>query len=179
MSGMTAHLTQNLRRVRDDCEGATAVEFAFVFPLFLLLMMAIFQISMVFVASQNLENATAELGRFVRTGQAQSASVDQLAFRKLICDRLIFFLKCDSGNFHVDVQTLPNFGSISLEWPLDDDGNFRDEGAYSIGSGGEIVIVRTFYQLPVWLPMIGPKLANIGDGKLLITSASAFRNEPF
>lgn len=171
-----------LRRFRSNCEGTTAIEFGFVFPMALLLMMAIFQISMVFVASQNLENATADLGRYVRTGQAQSGGGGGLgrdAFRQMICDKLIFFLECDAGNFQVDVQTFPDFGSISLDPPLDEDGNFIGPPAYDLGSAGEIVLVRTFYKFPVWLPMIGPKLANIGKDKLLLASASAFRNEPF
>jgi Flp pilus assembly protein TadG len=177
---MTRNRSSNpLRHFGSDSSGSTAIEFALTFPLLAALMMAIFQISILFIAQQNLENATAQFGRLVRTGQAQEQKVDKAGFRNQLCAELVFFLKCDRENLYVDVKVLPDFGSVPLDWPIDDEGRFNGTGDYQLGTGEEIVLVRTFYQLPIWLPMIGPNLANLGNGKRLLSSASAFRNEPF
>ena len=90
------------------------------------MIMAIFQIGMVFVAGQVLEDATTEFGRLIRTGQAQGGRVDQASFRAAFCDRIAVFMNCDNNNLLIDIQVLPSFGNVSLDWPTDEDGNFDD-----------------------------------------------------
>ena len=171
--------SQRLRSLTSDSNGSVAVEFALILPLFLLVMMAAIQIAWILFASQHLENATATMGRLIRTGQAQGQNLDQATFRLALCDELAPALQCDPANLLIDVQTLPDFGVTPLEWPVDDDGEFKNAGSYQLGIGGEIVVLRTFYQLPVWLPMVGATFANIGGQKRLLASSAAFRNEPF
>jgi Flp pilus assembly protein TadG len=167
------------RCFQTDRDGSTAVEFALVLPVLVLMLMAVMQISLVFIVGQHLENATATLGRLVRTGQAQGQKLDQTAFQAALCEEMKPLLDCASANFMMDVRTLPNFGPVDLEWPLDDDGNFAGAGTYNPGVAGEIVLVRTFVQYPIWLPIIGATLTNLPNGKRLIVSSAAFRNEPF
>jgi hypothetical protein len=50
---------------------------------------------------------------------------------------------------------------------------------YDPGDAGEIVVVRTFYEWPLHTNLLGLGLANLSNGKRLIASATAFRNEPF
>jgi len=159
--------------------GATAVEFALIAPLFLLLLMAIMQMALVLFAGQHLENATATLGRLVRTGQAQEMSLTPTAFRQMLCEEMEPLLPCGSDKLYIDVQTLPSFGAIPLDVPLDEDGEFAGTGSFQLGGAGQIVIVRAFYRYPVFLPLIGERLANIGNGMRLLSSAAVFRNEPF
>jgi Flp pilus assembly protein TadG len=172
-------LARRLCVFRSSREGSMAVEFALVLPPLLFILTGIIQIMLVFIANQHLENATADLGRLVRTGQAQGQKFDQAKFKDSFCNQMGGFIKCESGNVLIDVQALPNFGPVSMDWPVDDDGNFEGSGTYSPGGGGDIVLVRVFYQYPVWLPMIGQILANLPNGKRMLTSSAAFRNEPF
>lgn len=159
--------------------GSTAVEFALIVPVFLLLIMAVMQMGLVLFAGQHLENATATLGRLVRTGQAQGMNLTQATFREALCDEMEPFLKCESDNLYVDVQTLPDFGAVPLNLPINASGELDGSGAFQPGNAGQIVVVRTFYRYPVWIPMIGKSLSNIGDGMRLLSSAAVFRNEPF
>jgi Flp pilus assembly protein TadG len=170
---------RKLRHLVRQEGGSTAVEFALILPVFLLLMMAIMQIALVLFAGQHLENATATLGRLVRTGQAQGLNLTQATFRTELCKQMEPVLTCGSGKLYVDVQTLPNFGAIPLGLPVNDSGEFEGTGAFQPGIAGQIVVVRTFYRYPVWIPMIGKSLSNIGDGMRLLSSAAVFRNEPF
>jgi Flp pilus assembly protein TadG len=178
MSGAMSK-AERLRRLASDSNGSAAVEFALILPLFLLVTMAAIQIPWILFTSQHLENATATMGRLIRTGQAQGQKLDQVTFRMALCEELAPVLKCDPENLMIDVQTLPDFGVTPLEWPVDDDGRFKNAGVYQLGTGGEIVVLRTFYQLPVWLPMVGSTFANIGSQRRLLASSAAFRNEPF
>jgi Flp pilus assembly protein TadG len=169
-----------LRRFGRNRDGATAVEFALVMPVFLFFLTSIFQIGIVFVAGQVLEDATTEFARRIRTGQTQAGSITQTQFRDALCERIRVFMTCADGNLLVDVQVLPSgFGSVDLGWPIDENGVFQDEGQFNPGGSGDIVLVRAFFQYPVWLPFIGETMANLPNGKRLIAASAAFRNEPF
>jgi hypothetical protein len=41
------------------------------------------------------------------------------------------------------------------------------------------VVVRLFYQYPVYVALMGYNLADISGGYRLISATAAFRNEPF
>jgi Flp pilus assembly protein TadG len=167
------------RRLAKERSGATIIEFALVFPILLFMVMAIIQICWVFMATQHFENATADLGRMVRTGRVQDQGLGQEAFRTILCARLVPLMSCDDGNFRVDVQVIPDFGPVSLEPPIDEDGRFVGSGSFQVGGGGEVVLVRAFYQFPVWLPVIGSMMSNVSNGRRMLVSTAAFRNEPF
>ena len=51
--------------------------------------------------------------------------------------------------------------------------------AFTPGKGGDIVIARGMYVYPVFIPLLGPGLANLGPGKRLLVGVATFRNEPF
>jgi Flp pilus assembly protein TadG len=177
MSGRASAL--RLRRLSADPSGATIVEFALIFPVLLLITMGIIQVGWLFIATQHLENAVADLGRMVRTGQVQDANLGQAEFRALLCGRMKPILSCETSNLLLDVQVVPDFGPVSTTWPVDQDGKFVDNGAYQLGVGGQVVLVRAFYRFEVWLPLVGPLLSNMSNGSRMIVSTAAFRNEPF
>ena len=179
MTTAADHGAGRRRSLTRDEAGSTAIEFALVAPAFLLLLMAIIQMALILVADQRLENATATLGRLVRTGQAQDMSLTASAFRQALCDEMEPVLACEGGNLYVDVQTLPHFGAVPLNLPIDSEGEFEGTGAFQPGIAGQIVVVRAFYRYPVFLPLIGASLSNIGNGMRLLSSAAVFRNEPF
>jgi Flp pilus assembly protein TadG len=162
-----------------DRSGATIVEFALIFPAMLLIAMGIIQVGWMFIATQHLENAVGDLGRMVRTGQVQEANLGQAQFRALLCERMKPVLTCEASKLLLDVQVVPDFGPVSTQWPVDQDGRFLDDGAYQVGGSGQVVLVRAFYRFEVWLPLIGPLLSNMADGGRMIVSTAAFRNEPF
>jgi Flp pilus assembly protein TadG len=160
-------------------DGATAVELAFIMPVFLYLLMAIFQIGFVFTASQILETAAADLARFTRTGQAQAQNLTRQQFQDRFCQAIRVFLPCDGARFVIDLQVLPSFGAVSLSWPVDASGNFTGSGGYSLGGGGDVVVLRVFYQYSVWLPWAGSAISDLPNGQRLLASAAAFQNERF
>jgi Flp pilus assembly protein TadG len=168
-----------LLRLRVDHTGSAVVAFALLLPAFLFLLMAIFQIGFVFIAGQVLENVTSDLGRFIRTGQAQQLAVSQADFRKRFCDEVAVFMTCTSSNPLIDVRVLPSFAPPPPAPPLNEQGEFTTAPSYQLGKAEEIVLVRVFYQYPVWLPLFGATFSDLPNGKRLLAAAAAFSNEPF
>ncbi len=50
---------------------------------------------------------------------------------------------------------------------------------YNTGGPCDVVIVRLFYQWPLFVTGLGFNLSNLSGGKRLLWSSAAFRNEPY
>lgn len=168
-----------LRRLRNDSSGASAIEFALVAGPFLALLAAIIEVSLVFFGGFTLENAVDQAGRLIRTGQAQAAGMDAAAFKKVVCGRVHVLFDCETG-LKVEVQRFETFNGIgsSLGSPLED-GTLKQSYPFEMGNGGDVVVVRAFYEWNLFasLPAIG--LSNMDNGSRLMIAATTFRNEPF
>lgn len=168
-----------VRRFKRDDKGATAIEFAFVVGPFLFLIFATIEVAMVFFASQLLETATADAARLILTGQAQAANFDKVAFKNAVCDKVKVLMSC--ANLNVDVQTAASFSAASTSAPArTSTGAVNYSGlSYNQGAGGDIVVVKVLYEWPVLMPTFGLSIGDLPNGKRLIMSTAAFRNEPF
>jgi Flp pilus assembly protein TadG len=166
-------------RFRREESGATAVEFALVAVPFIALMFAIFETALAYFAGQMLETAVGDAARLIRTGEAQQQGLTAATFKDKICTELALLLDCANG-VRVDVRKFSTFAAMTLAWPLDADGKLKwDDFVFQPGSGSDIVLVRAYYEWPLFLTMLGTNLQNVSNGKHLIGAAVAFRNEPF
>lgn len=166
---------RNLLRKQD---GAVAVEFGLVAAPFLALVFAIMETAIIFFSGQALETAVADSARLILTGQAQSAGFDKDKFKAAVCQKVFGLFDCANG-VYVDVKTFTSFGNVSMNSPLDANGNFVNNFTYQPGGPGDIVVVRLFYQWPVYLSLLGFTLSNMSGGKRLLVATAAFRNEPY
>ena len=163
-----------MRRLARKQDGAAAVEFGMVAAPFLLLVFAIMETSFVFFAGQTLETAVADSSRLIMTGQAQQQGFNQGAFKNAVCARIYGLFDCVNG-VSVDVKTYTNFSSVDLTPPIDANGNFQNNQTYQPGGPGDIVVVRLFYQWPIYVSL----LQNMSGHKRLLVATAAFRNEPY
>jgi Flp pilus assembly protein TadG len=138
------------RRFARRQDGAAAVEFGLVAAPFLALLFAIMETAIVFFSGQALETAVADSARLIMTGQAQTAGYDQSTFKSAVCAKIYGLFDCLNG-VYVDVKTFTSFGSINVPTPIDANGNFVNNFGYSPGGPGDIVVVRLFYQWPVYV----------------------------
>lgn len=167
-------------RFRADRSGASALEFAIVATPVIFLLLAILEVSLVFIATFSLENATAQGARLIRTGQAQAQGFNASAFQSELCKNLVGPLDC--ARVKLDVRHFSNFGGVSgnLPSPLDGKGNLKNSFSYDPGKGGDVVVVRAFYEWEVTGRMPkGVGLSNLGNGNRLLQATATFRNEPF
>jgi hypothetical protein len=80
----------------------------------------------------------------------------------------------------VDVQKFDTFADINLSPPIDENGNLDLSYKYDPGNGGDIVVVRAYYEWPLTVQLLGLDLSNMASGNThLLSAAAAFRNEPF
>jgi Flp pilus assembly protein TadG len=166
-----------VRRLVRQQDGAAAVEFAMVAAPFLALIFAIMETAIIFFAGQALETAVADSARLIMTGQAQNASYTASTFKNAVCAKIFGLFDCQNG-VYVDVQKFSSFANVTNNSPVSN-GTFTPPNNYSPGGPGDIVMVRLFYQWPVYVSLLGFNLSNLNGGKRLLAATAAFRNEPY
>jgi len=183
------------KRLRTDKRGSAAIEFAFVAPVFFLLLMGTIEAGIIFFAQSSLQNAVNDAARLVRTGQSACFSLDSNnscvpmtadQFRTQVCDEVNVLLQnCTNdanGNsdLQFDVTAYPaGFTGVANASPLDAAQNLPNMTAFNTGNACDVVLVRAYYRWPVFTPMLNFFLANMGGNKHLLATAAAFRNEPY
>jgi len=171
-------MARAVRRLVRRQDGAAAVEFGLVAAPFLALVFAIIETAVVFFASQALETAAADSSRLIMTGQAQTAGYDAATFKNAVCAKIYGLFNCQSG-VSVDVQKFSSFSSITNTKPVDSSGKFNLNPSYNPGGACDIVLVRLFYEYPVYVSLLGLKLSDLSSGKRLLAATAVFRNEPY
>jgi Flp pilus assembly protein TadG len=179
-SSLFARGSPRLGRFCRDRSGASALEFALVAIPTILTLLAIFEVGIMYFATFNLESATAQGARLIRTGQAQSQNFDAGKFKTEVCKHVTAPITC--AGLRLDVRHYSSFGGAGsdLTNPLDGNGNLKSNFAYDPGVGGDVVVVRAFFEWPLVAKL--PRaisLANMQNGDRLLVATAAFRNEPF
>jgi Flp pilus assembly protein TadG len=163
-------------------QGATALEFALVGPLFMYLLAGIVEVSLMFFTTTVMDGAVQDAARKIRTGQAQLSGDALTVFQDELCDSLYTY---DCDDVILDVKSYDSVSSVvisSIE--LNADGDLVDENSdpfntqFTAGGSGEITVARVIYTWDFITPLIGELLGDVGGIKLL-TSTAVFRNEPF
>jgi Flp pilus assembly protein TadG len=166
-----------LRRFRRNRQGAAALEFAIVAPIFLVLLFAILETALMFFASQVLETVTQQSARMILTGQAQNANYTQQNFQTYVCSQIPALFNCN--NISVDVQSYNSFSQVTFPNQIDANGNFISNNlGYNPGGANCTVVVRVFYPWQLFVTGLGYNISNLANNQRLLTASAAFRNEP-
>jgi Flp pilus assembly protein TadG len=148
----------------------------------LALIFAILETALVFFANQTLEVAATDAARLIMTGQAQSAGYTQSTFKtQVVCNLLqtgVSLFDCENG-VQVDVQTYSSYSAVNSTPPVNNGQLDTSNMGYNPGGAGQIVVVRLYYQWPIYVTLLGNNLDNLSGGKRLLVATSVFRNEPF
>jgi Flp pilus assembly protein TadG len=165
------------RRFRAARQGSAAVEFAFIAPVFFGLLFAILDVAMIFFAGQTLETATQMSARLILTGQAQNGNYTQAQFKTDFCNYIVALISC--ANVDLDVESYSSFSSVTITTPITG-GTYSNSGfGYNPGTAGNVVVVRAYYQWPIFVPTFGFNPSNLNGNNYLLTATAAFRNEPY
>ena len=177
-----------------DSEGATAVEFAMVAPIFFLLIIGMIELSLVMMANAILQSAVGDAARTGITGNSPAGTNRTDAIEAAI-DSLTGGL-LDPARIQLDVLVYPSFDSIGKPEPFSDqngngtydtgepftdvNGNGHwdaDMGAAGLGGPGDIVLYRARYDWQLITPFI--RNVFLPDGAIHLEATTAVRNEPF
>lgn len=146
--------------------GTTALEFALVGPVLLLLVFMIIENGLMLFAQAILDNATRTASRQIMIN-AVTTSTD---FRAAMCSNMSTFLDCTALQFYV---TSSSSGFPSAVMPSST-GVFGSS-SFSTGSGGYFVLVEVAYDRS----FITPWITRVGGTGWTLLSTQAFQNEPF
>ena len=175
LRAMIRTVSKRFIRARD---GAAAVEFALIATPFFLLIFATLEVALYFLGSTVIENGVNEAARAIRTGQLQQSGQTVEDFRGSICERISAVADC--SRIQLDVRTFDSFSSSSNPSPLDANGEINDSNfTFDPGGGGDVVVVRVFYDWQLLAPGVVSGMTNMSGNKRLISATAVFRNEPF
>jgi Flp pilus assembly protein TadG len=167
-----------LRQFARQRNASSTVEFGLLAAPFIALTIGIIQTAMVFFASQTLETAAAAAGRLVLTGQAQIAGWNAAQFKSQVCSQIYGIINCQSS-LYVDVETYSSFAAVGLGMPISN-GTFNSGTlGYNPGGPGDIVVVRLYYQFPLYVKLLGLNMSNLTNGSDLLAATAVFKNEPY
>jgi Flp pilus assembly protein TadG len=161
--------------VRQD-RASASVEFALVATPFIALTLGVLQTALIFLSSQSLETAAAVAGRLIMTGQAQMQGWTAAQYKQQVCNHIQAIFNCSSG-LYVDVESYSSFAAANLALPISN-GSFVTSGlGYNPGVPGNVVVVRLYYQYPVFFTVL--KLNNLTGNSNLLAATAIFQNEPY
>jgi Flp pilus assembly protein TadG len=151
---MAQYLASPLERFLRQRTANATVEFGLLAVPFVATLFAILQTAIVFFAGQTLETAAATSARLIFTGQAQLNGWSAAQFKSQVCNQIHGIFNCASS-VYVDVETYSSFAAANLGMPISN-GNFNTAAlGYSPGGPGDIVVLRLYYQYPVYVNLLG------------------------
>jgi Flp pilus assembly protein TadG len=169
--------------------GATAVEFALVMPLFMLILVEILQGGLYVLCYAAIEKATADASRSVMLGALTSTAATSDGFRtSMVCANLIAGLSCSNIVVSLQTTTLTGTGTGYSKFVSADEKSLatipmdNSQTQYCTGAPGTYGYIQVFYAVPVFSPVwiaLG-NTTNFNGATVAFTRAAvAFRNEPF
>ena len=174
---LAKRLRRECRRLVVQESGTAAIEFAVVAMPFFLLLVGIFEVGMVMFTQTELQGATQEAARQVRTGNVQANGDPETAFMDLLCAELVAAIDCN-GQLVVDARAFDSMADVDTP-PFFAPSGAGSGNEFDGGDPGQTVVVRVAYTWPIMTPLLAPFLADNGDDGRIITAATVFRNEPF
>ncbi|MDX1974289.1 MAG: TadE family protein [Rickettsiales bacterium] len=173
-------------------EGTTAIEFAMVAPVLLLMIMGIVEYSLMMFTLSVMEAATSYSARYGKTGYTASGSTRVEQITNNIISRTGGML--DPQLLDIDTLVYKGFDKVGQSEPYtdtngnhtynmgepytDSNGNGQwdiDIGIVGLGSGGDVVMYKVSYPWPIMTPLAQAIIGN----SIVLTTRMVVRNEPF
>lgn len=170
-----------LKAIRDR-RGSAAVEFALVAPAFLALMFSTFEVGWFHFVNSQLDAATLNAARLVRTGQAQQQGLTKEAFFSAVCPPLEVFGNC-AELVTIEVETFADFAALAADnSPVvcrNDQPTEINAIPYDPGADSDIVRLRICLIYKTINPSIGINVSDVAGGTRRLYGTYLFRNEPY
>lgn len=163
---------------RRDRRGVSAIEFAMLALPFFLIIFAIVETSVVFIAELTLNQSVDRVTRKLRTGEVQQATMNEADFRKDICDGAVLILDC--SNLKIDLKVYSKFSDVPAPSSPVRNGNLDSSAfTYQLPTSSQISALRVYYKWPVVTDLMQAFLSDMGDKTHLLFAGAAFKVEPY
>jgi len=176
-----------------NTHAATALEFALIAPVLLLLIFAIIEITGVMLASSVLEDAVRAAGRAGITGYTPAGMTRDQFVLQTVQQNLVYL---NPSNLTFTTEVYDSFADIGKPEPYTDtnhnghydlgepytdvNGNGQwdaDMGAAGKGGPGAIVVYKVSYPWQIVTPVLLKYFGN--NGQINITASMVVQNEPY
>lgn len=183
-----------LVRLAGDRCGQAMVEFALIGPMFITLLLGIFEIAGFLLVNTLLEGGAREAARFGITGREIGSGNREDRIRQIVEDHAVGII--EASDIDLDTKVYRSFdrigepeaftdvngnGAYDPGEPFDDvNGNGEwddDQGSDGLGTAGDIVVYTISYDWQVMTPLFRPLFPR--DGLVTIETSLAVRNEPW
>jgi Flp pilus assembly pilin Flp len=188
----TRILPRCLRRLRREEDGATVVEFAFVFPVFILAVLGTLETAIVIFISSSIEAAVLEASRYGITGGTIPGVTREERVLHIVGDKTYGLVDMDLVG--IDTLVYESFDDIGQPEPFEDanlnvvydtgelftdvNGNGQwdaDMGEAGLGGPSDVVVYRLTYDWGI----VTPVMRNVIGDSVTHVSSIAVRNEPY
>lgn len=175
-------------------EGASAVEFALIAPVLILLSIGMIEISLMMLTQNIMESATFTASRTGKTGFTAEGKTREQTIIDALTDTASGLLNV--GLINIESQSYNEFGDVGQPEPYidanangtrDNGENFTDVngngqydtdmGADGAGNAGQIVVYTVTYPWHIATPLMNTIMGT--NGTFTLTARTVVRNEPF
>lgn len=187
---------RGIRRFATNESGVTAIEFAILSPVLMLLIFGILEFSAIMLVNNIMESATAITSRLGKTGYADST--DNLSRSDTILNSVKARTQglVDPAHLSITAKSYAQFNEIDPEPYIDANGNGQydqgesytdingnghydaDMGTAGYGGAGDIVVYTVSYPWPVMTPLLRTIIGD-ANGDYIITARAVVKNEPY
>ncbi|MCF6431824.1 pilus assembly protein [Leisingera sp. M527] len=173
-------ITQKLRRFRAHDDGNASVEFAIVIPAFLLALMSTVELGLINLRHSQLERALDLTVRDIRLNTG--ANKDHAQIRDEICELSGFIDDCASS-LKLEMVRADPFNWTGIDPDPDCINRIEEvnpDVTFEHGQSNELMLIRACMKFKPILPTwgLGQSLSKDDDGRISLTAASAFVQEP-
>ena len=117
-----------LRRFRKSESGVTAIEFAIVAPILMLLSCGVFEVSLLMASLVSLEGGLKEASRYGITGQTPNIGTREQQIKAILADHTLKMIDLTSAT--IDIKTFSSFSTAQDGEPY---GDTNGNGQYDLG----------------------------------------------
>lgn len=151
-------------------QGAAAIEFALVSPIFLIVFLGIFEVGAVMLIQTSLETAILQVSRFGRTGDTVAGQSAQQTATSLAAQ--YSFGLVDPTKLVLTVTPYTSFAAIPTL------SQAPSSGTQNFGTGNQPVLYTLSYKWTFFTPLVG-KLLSANGTDITLTASAVIQNEPF
>lgn len=184
--------TRHTRRFLRCKDGITSLEFAFIVPVFIVLVMGIIEFSMIMFTFAVMESATYSTARLGKTGYTDPELSREAFILQTITERTTGFL--DPELLSITATVYANFDDVGAPEPyIDGNGNDvydlgesysdingngqwdSDMGSAGYGDANDIVVYTITYPWTIMTPVVSTIIGGVYD----VTVRTVVKNEPY
>lgn len=189
---LASRLYKHKMSLRRNTDGVVAIEFAFIAPVVLLMIMGIIEFSLVMFTMAVMESATSHTSRLGKTGYTEAGSTREeqiIANIQALTTGLL-----DPNQIQITAKVYDAFDNVGDPEPFVDansnmiydegetysdiNGNSEwdaDMGSAGFGDANDVVVYTVSYPWRINTPIISNIIGNI----FTITTRAAVKNEPY